>query len=104
MTDGELQPAPAFLWSASHGIALMGLGFIATKVALIVQPTEKAAWNQWLSRGRHRDRPVQWHAGGELVQHRTVLSLLSTDEMRPRPRWPLEYHDHSRRRLRRYCP
>ena len=45
MTDSELANDRTFLARLRTGIALMGLGFVVAKVALIVQPTDKAASN-----------------------------------------------------------
>ena len=91
MTDSELANDRTFLAWLRTGIALMGLGFVVAKVALILQTTDKAASSQWLYAVVGILIVL---CGGALVvvgyvQHRTVLSLLSTDEMKPRPRWPL---------------
>ena len=91
MTDSELANDRTFLAWLRTGIALMGLGFVVAKVALIVQPTDKAASNQGLYAVVGILIVV---SGGALVvvgylQHKTVLNLLRTDEVKPRPRWPL---------------
>ena len=48
MTDSELANDRTFLAWLRTGIAVMGLGFVVAKVALIVQPTGEAASNEWL--------------------------------------------------------
>ena len=91
MTDDELANDRTFLAWLRTGLALMALGFVVAKVALIAQASNKAVTNQWL-----------YAAGGILfvmcgaavvvigyVQHKTVLDFLRTDEAKPRPRWPL---------------
>jgi putative membrane protein len=90
MSD-ELANDRTFLAWLRTGIAVMGLGFVVAKVALIVQPTNKAASNQELYAAVGIVIVV---CGGALVligyfQHKTVLDLLSTDDVKPRPRWPL---------------
>jgi putative membrane protein len=80
-----------FLAWLRTGIALMGLGFVVAKVALIVQPTDKAASNQGLYAGAGILIVV---CGGALVvvgylQHKTVLHGLTTDEAKPQRRWPI---------------
>jgi putative membrane protein len=91
MSDNELANDRTFLAWLRTGIAVMGLGFVVAKVALIVQPTNTAASNQGLYAVVGI---VIVMCGGALVavgylQHKTVLDLLRTDEVRPRPRWPL---------------
>jgi putative membrane protein len=91
MSDDELANDRTFLAWLRTSLALIGLGFVVAKVALIAQPTNKAAEDQGL-----------YAAAGILivlcgaavvvigyVQHKSVLDLLRTDEARPRPRWPL---------------
>jgi putative membrane protein len=91
MTDNELANDRTFLAWLRTGIALMGLGFVVAKVALIVQPTNKAASNQGLYAAVGILIVL---CGGALVvvgylQHKTVLDSLTADEAQPRPRWPL---------------
>ena len=91
MSDDELANDRTFLAWLRTGIAAMGLGFVVAKVALIVQPTNKAASNQ----GLYAVVGILIVAcGGALVvvgyfQHKSVLELLRTAEAKPRPRWPL---------------
>jgi len=90
MSDDELANDRTFLAWLRTGVAVMGLGFVVAKVALIVQPTNKTASNQGLYAAVGILIVV---CGGALVmvgylQHKTVLDLLRTDEARPRPRWP----------------
>ena len=90
MTDNELANDRTFLAWLRTGITLMGLGFVVAKVALIVQPTNKAASNQGLYAAVGILIVL---CGGALVvvgylQHKTVLDGLTTDVAKPRPRWP----------------
>jgi len=69
----------------------MGLGFVVAKVALIVQPTNKAASHQGLYAAVG---VVIVLCGGVLVvvgflQHKAVLDHLTVDEEQAPPRWPL---------------
>jgi inner membrane protein YidH len=91
MTDSELANDRTFLAWLRTGIAMMGLGFVVAKVALIVQPTTRTASNQGLYAAVGILIVL---CGGALVvvgylQHKTVLSLLRTEVAKPRPRWPL---------------
>jgi putative membrane protein len=91
MSDDELANDRTFLAWLRTGIAVMGLGFVVAKVALIVQPTNKTASHQGLYAGGGILIVV---CGGALVvvgylQHKTVLDLLRSDEAKPPPRWPL---------------
>jgi inner membrane protein YidH len=91
MSDDELANDRTFLAWLRTGIAVMGLGFVVAKVALIVQPTSTAASHQDLYAAVGI---VIVLCGAGLVvvgylQHKTVLHLLKTDEEKPRPRWPL---------------
>jgi inner membrane protein YidH len=91
MSDDELANDRTFLAWLRTSIALIGLGFVVAKLALIVQPTNKAASNQDLYAAVGIFIVL---CGGVLVvvgylQHKTVLDLLRTDEPKPRPRWPL---------------
>jgi putative membrane protein len=91
MSDDALANDRTYLAWLRTGIAAMGLGFVVSKVALIVRPTNEAASNQDL-----------YAAGGiaivlcgamlvvvGYVQHKTVLDHLRTDESSRRARWPL---------------
>ena len=91
MNDNELANDRTYLAWLRTGIATMGLGFVVAKVALIVQPNNKTASNQGLYAVVGILIVL---CGGALVvvgylQHKTVLDLLTTDEEKPRPRWPL---------------
>ena len=90
MSHDELANDRTFLAWLRSGIAVMGLGFVVAKVALIVQ-TNKTASNQGLYAAVGILIVV---CGGALVvvgylQHKTVPDLLRSDEAKPRPRWPL---------------
>ena len=91
MSDDELANDRTFLAWLRTGIALMGLGFVVAKVALIVQPSNKTASNQGLYAAVGILIVL---CGGAVVvvgylQHNTVLNVLRTAEAKPRPRWPL---------------
>jgi putative membrane protein len=91
MSDDELANDRTFLAWLRSGIALMGLGFVVAKVALIVQPTNKTASNQGVYAAVGILIVL---CGGAVVvvgylQHRTVLDLLRSDDAKARPRWPL---------------
>ena len=91
MSDDELANDRTFLAWLRTSLAAMGLGFVVAKVALIVQPTHKAAAHQGLY-GAVGALIVL--CGGALVvvgylQHKAVLDFLTTDEKRETPRWPL---------------
>ncbi len=94
MSDDELANDRTFLAWLRTSIAAMGLGFVVAKVALIVQPTNKAASNQGLYAAVGILIVL---CGGMLVvvgylQHKTVLDLLRVDAEKPPPpppRWPL---------------
>ncbi len=92
MSDDELANDRTFLAWLRTGIAVMGLGFVVAKVALIVQPNNKTASNHGLYAAVGILIVL---CGGALVvigylQHKTVLDdLLRNDEERRRPRWPL---------------
>ena len=91
MSDDELANDRTFLAWLRTGIAAMGLGFVVAKVALIVQPTNKAASNQGLYAVVGILIVL---CGGALVvvgylQHKSVLDLLRAAEAKPRPGWPL---------------
>jgi putative membrane protein len=90
MSDSELANDRTFLAWLRTGVAVMGLGFVVAKVALIVQPTNKTASNQGLYSAVGILIVL---CGGALVvvgylQHKTVLRVVST-AAEPRPRWPL---------------
>ena len=90
MSDNELANDRTFLAWLRTSIATMGLGFVVAKVALIVQPTNKAASHQGLYAAVG---VVIVLCGGVLVvvgflQHRAVLDHLPV-EPQPPPRWPL---------------
>ena len=91
MSDTELANDRTFLAWLRTSIVTMGLGFVVAKVALIVQPTNKAASHQGLYAAVG---VVIVLCGGVLVvvgylQHKLVLDHLPVDEAWPRPRWPL---------------
>jgi putative membrane protein len=91
MSDDELANDRTFLAWLRTGIALMGLGFVVAKVALIVQPNNKTASYQGLYAAVGILIVL---CGGAIVVvgyllHKTVLDILRTDEAKPRPRWPL---------------
>ena len=94
MSDDELANDRTFLAWLRTGIAVMGLGFVVAKVALIVQPTNETASDQGLYAAAGILIVL---CGGVLVvvgylQHKTVLEYLSTDKAKPRP--ALATHDH----------
>lgn len=91
MSDDELANDRTFLAWLRTSLALIGLGFVVAKVALIVQPSNKASAHQDLYAAVGI---VIVLCGGVLIvvrylQHKTVLDLLRTDQSKPRPRWPL---------------
>ena len=91
MSDNELANDRTFLAWLRTGIAVMGLGFVVAKVALIVQPSNATVSNQGLYAAVVIVIVV---CGGALVvvvylQHKTVLDLLRAEEVEPRPRWPI---------------
>jgi putative membrane protein len=91
MSDTELANDRTFLAWLRTSIATMGLGFVVAKVALIVQPTNKAASHQGLYAAVG---VVIVLCGGVLVvvgylQHKVVLDHLPANGDEPRPRWPL---------------
>ena len=91
MSDDELANDRTFLAWLRTSIAVIGLGFVVAKVALIVQPTNKTASNEDLYAAVGVVIVV---CGGAIVVvgyllHKTVLDSLRTDEAKPRPRWPL---------------
>ena len=87
MSDDELANDRTFLAWLRTSIALIGLGFVVAKIALIGQPTNKAAANQWL----YAAAGILIVLGGAAVvvigyvQHKTVLNLLRTDEAKTHP-------------------
>jgi putative membrane protein len=90
MSD-ELANDRTFLAWLRTGIAVMGLGFVVAKVALIVYPTSKAASDQGLYAVVGILIVL---CGGVLVvvgylQHKAVLDHLPVDEKVGPPRWPL---------------
>jgi putative membrane protein len=91
MSDTELANDRTFLAWLRTSIAVMGLGFVVAKVAMIVQPHNKTASNQ----GLYATVGILIIlCGGVLVvvgylQHKTVLEVLRTDAAKPQPRWPL---------------
>jgi putative membrane protein len=90
MSDNELANDRTFLAWLRTSIAAMGLGFVVAKVALIVQPTNKAASHQELYAVVG---VLIVLCGGALVvvgylQHKAVLDHLTVDQETPRPRWP----------------
>ena len=102
MSDDELANDRTFLAWLRTGIALMGLGFVVAKVALIVQPTNKTASNQALYAAVGILIVL---CGGAVVvvgylQHRTVLDLLRSNDAKARaacysPSRPLPSHSRS---------
>ena len=91
MSDDELANDRTFLAWLRTSLALIGLGFVVAKVALIVQPTNKTASNQGLYAAVGILTVL---CGGAVavvgyLQHKAVLDLLRTNEAKPRPRWPL---------------
>ena len=91
MSDDELANDRTFLAWLRTSLALIGLGFVVAKVALIVQPTNKTSSHQGLYAAVGI---VIVLCGGVLIvvgylQHKTVLDLLEADKSKPRPRWPL---------------
>jgi putative membrane protein len=91
MSDDELANDRTFLAWLRTSIAIIGLGFVVAKVAMIVQPNNKTASNQGLYAAVGILIVL---CGGAVVlvgylQHKTVLNLLRTDEAKPRPGWPL---------------
>ena len=90
MSDDELANDRTFLAWLRTSVAIIGLGFVVAKLALIVQPTNEAASNQDLYAAVGI---VVVSCGGAIVVvgyrlHKTVLDSLRTDEVKPRPRWP----------------
>lgn len=91
MSDSELANDRTFLAWLRTAIAVMGLGFVVAKIALIAQPNHKVVTNQWLYAVAGILIVV---FGGVLVvvgylQHKVVLDDLRTDPATPRPQWPL---------------
>jgi putative membrane protein len=91
MSDDELANDRTFLAWLRTSIAVIGLGFVVAKVALIVQPNKETAWNEGLYSAVGILIVL---CGGAIVVvgyllHKTVLDTLNTDEAKPRPRWPL---------------
>ena len=91
MSDDELANDRTFLAWLRTSVAIIGLGFVVAKVALIVQPNNKTASNEGLYSAVG---VVIVLCGGAIVVvgyllHKTVLDSLRTDEAKPRPRWPL---------------
>jgi putative membrane protein len=90
MSDDDLANDRTFLAWLRTGIAVMGLGFVVAKVALIVQPTNQAASDQDLYAAA--GILIVLCGGGLVVvgylQHRTVLESLRANSAHPRPRWP----------------
>ena len=90
MSDDELANDRTFLAWLRTSIAVIGLGFVVAKVALIVQPNNKTASNEDLYAAVGI---VIVLCGGAIVVvgyllHKTVLDSLRIDEAKPRPRWP----------------
>jgi putative membrane protein len=89
MSDDKLANDRTFLAWLRTGIALFGLGVVVAKLALIVQPTSKAASNQ----GFYAAVGIVFVlCGAALVvtgylQHKAVLDGLAIDESE-RPSWP----------------
>jgi putative membrane protein len=91
MSDDELANDRTFLAWLRTSIAVIGLGFVVAKVALIVQPNNKTASNEGLYAAVGI---VIVLCGGAIIVvgyllHKTVLDNLRADEAKPRPRWPL---------------
>jgi putative membrane protein len=91
MSDDDLANDRTFLAWLRTDIAVMGLGFVVAKVALIVEPTNEAASDQDLYAVAGILIVL---CGGVLVVvgylwHKTVLESLRTDKAKPPPRWPL---------------
>jgi putative membrane protein len=91
MSDDELANDRTFLAWLRTSIAVIGLGFVVAKVAMIVQPNNKTASNQGLYAAVGILIVL---CGGAIVVvgyllHKTVLDNLRTDEAKQRPRWPL---------------
>jgi putative membrane protein len=91
MSDDELANDRTFLAWLRTSIAIIGLGFVVAKVALIVQPNNKTASNEGLYAAVGTLIVL---CGGAIVVvgyllHKTVLDNLRTSEAKPRPRWPL---------------
>ena len=91
MSDDELANDRTFLAWLRTSIAIIGLGFVVAKVAMIVQPNNKTASNEGLYAAVGTLIVL---CGGAIVVvgyllHKTVLGTLRTDEANPRPRWPL---------------
>ena len=91
MSDDELANDRTFLAWLRTSIAIIGLGFVVAKVALIVQPNNKTASNEGFYAAVGTLIVL---CGGAIVVvgyllHKTVLGTLRTDEANPRPRWPL---------------
>lgn len=87
----ELANDRTFLAWLRTGIALFGLGFVVSKVALIVQPDTQGVSDKVLYSGVG---VVIVLCGAALiavgyVQHVGVNRVLKRDEVRPRPRWPI---------------
>ena len=90
MSDNELANDRTFLAWLRTSLALIGLGFVVAKVALLVQPTNKTAAHQGLYAAVGI---VIVLCGGALIvvgylQHKAVLDHLRLDQSNPRPRWP----------------
>jgi putative membrane protein len=87
----ELANDRTFLAWLRTGIALFGLGFVVSKVALIVQPDSQGVSDKALYSGVG---VVIVLCGAALIavgylQHVGVDKILKSDEVRPRPRWPI---------------
>ena len=87
----ELANDRTFLAWLRTGIALFGLGFVVSKVALLVQPGTQGVSDKVLYSGVG---VVIVLCGAALIgvgylQHVAVAKVLKRDEERPRPRWPM---------------
>ena len=86
----ELANDRTFLAWLRTGIALFGLGFVVSKVALIVQPDAQGMSDKALYSGVG---VIIVLCGAALIavgylQHVSVAKALKPDATRPDPRWP----------------
>ena len=88
--DSELANDRTYLAWLRTGIALFGLGFVVSKVALIVQPDTAGVSDKALYSGAG---VLIVLCGAALIavghhQHVSVARALRRDVETPRPRWP----------------